>query len=55
MAARLMAKREKGFRFYAADHVHPWRDITPLIMTLCASALSQDEMRGQAKKRRGRK
>ncbi len=55
LAARLMRRAEAGDRFYVADHIKPWRDITRDVLMLCASALSQDETSGQAKKRKRRR
>ena len=48
-AARLLNWRMKGFRFYVADHIKPWRDVTGWVETVCGSALSQDQTKGRRK------
>ena len=49
-AARLLSWHERGLRFYVADHVKPWRDVTAWVVKTAASALSQDETPRSARK-----
>ena len=50
VAARVM-RLSTGRRFYVADHVHPWRDVTRDVLALAASCLSQDEQGKRGRKR----
>ena len=49
VAAKLLAWRKAGTRFYVADHIAPWRDITWMIDAVAGSTMSQDQTKGKRK------